>query len=92
MIIKILMPIIYGGVLAYLMLPIYNFTYSLVCKKTVRLFKDPEDQEPYREDGCHSGKPAPSYIYCCLRSVLDDYSSDTGQYPGISRQPYRLYQ
>ena len=39
MIIKILMPIIYGGVLAYLMLPIYNFTYSLVCKKTVRLFK-----------------------------------------------------
>lgn len=39
MIIKILMPIIYGGVLAYLMLPIYNFTYSLVCKKTVKLFK-----------------------------------------------------
>ena len=39
MIIKILMPIIYGGVLAYLMLHIYNFTYSLVCKKTVRLFK-----------------------------------------------------
>ena len=33
-IIQILMPIIYGGVLAYLMLPVYNSVYFFVCRNT----------------------------------------------------------
>ena len=37
-IIQILMPIIYGGVLAYLMLPVYNSVYFFVCRNTKKLF------------------------------------------------------
>lgn len=37
-IIQILMPIIYGGVLAYLMLPVYNFVYFFVCRNTKKIF------------------------------------------------------
>lgn len=37
-IIQILMPIIYGGVLAYLMLPVYNYVYFFVCRNTKKIF------------------------------------------------------
>ena len=58
-IIQILMPIIYGGVLAYLMLPVYNSVYFFVCRNTKKLFTT----EKVRS---RAGKTAAQLPVCCF--------------------------
>ena len=89
-IIQILMPIIYGGVLAYLMLPVYNSVYFFVCRNTKKLFTT----EKVRS---RAGKTAATLPVCCFclywsAAWLDDYPTDHGEHSRISGKPGRIYQ
>ncbi len=77
--IGILMPVIYGAVLAYLLLPIYNRTRSLLegwIAKGRKKGKDSQGVIEGRSDGCEPDRP----LCDCCGTVLDGNSADLHEY------------
>ena len=89
-IVSILMPIIYGAVLAYLMLPIYNKTRVYTAEKLKRCIKDGHTADSLAKA---AGTLVPAVTHChCLRIVLDGDSPDLHQYhrpPGESGREHQ---
>lgn len=89
-IIQILMPIIYGGVLAYLMLPVYNSVYFFVA--VIRKSCLPQKKSEAEREKQQLQLPVCCFCLYWSRLGLDDYPTDHGEHSRISGKPGRIYQ